>query len=269
MKKTIVKSALLAVVGACLVAGNAVAEPFFGDGGAALQTAVNGMTVTPAGSSSTNFATDMLADSSDSYWEINATGGSVATVMLETAGFADDNIFGVYASNDPTQRIILFEGVDGPGAQATLSIKDDGQVTVSKTTLVNGEWVGSFTSFDFGFTSFGYFLDTPGEGGIFFSDTSLNGDGLDHMAAYQGQGDMLKLPNVTAGLWSSNEYILAWEDLAGGGDKDYDDFIVMVESVSPAPVPEPATMLLFGTGIAGLTGMVRRRRMRNKQNSTL
>ena len=106
--------------------------------------------------------------------------------------------------------------------------------------------------------SFGYYLGDAA-GPVFYSDTSLNGDTSDHMLAYQGTGDTIQLPNIAPGTWTANEYALAWEDvLFPGADGDYNDMVLMVESVEPVPVP--AAVWLFGSGLIGLVGIARRKK---------
>ncbi len=223
----------------------------FGDGGAALQSVLDAITVTPP--SSIDVTTDEISDADDSMWSVTATGGAVSTLIVELAGLETTTVFGVYDSVDPTKQVIVFDGAASAGAQSVLSIKDDGSVFVNFVD----------TGVDFAANLFGFFLDsTPSREantGVWFSDTSLNPDGYDHMAAYQGTGDLVDLPGVAPGIWTPSEFILAWEDLNGGiADGDFNDFVVMVESVQPVPIPGAVWML--GSGLIAIVGFARRRR---------
>ena len=229
--------ALIAAMAGLLGNGLAQATVIFGDGGVSLQSILDGITTAPvAGDSSVDVVNDQFIN--DDYWAITG-GGAVSTIVIELAGAANSTSFGIFDRANRLNRVEIFDGPDSQGDQATIAIFADGSVTVNSID----------SNMDFAANAFGFYLDHVS--GLFYSDTSLNGDGVDHMAAYEGVGDTIQIPGLAPTTWAAAEFILAFEDLFGGGDTDYDDFVVLVNSIEA--IPEPGVLALLGMGLLALS----------------
>lgn len=189
-------------------------------------------------------------DANDSLW--SATGNLSASMVIELAGFAPNNSFGIYNALNPSERMQIFGG-----------------------SAVAGNVTGTIPSTPY--STFGFYLENTKEGFTFFSDSSLNDGGLDHMVAYAGQGETLGLGNNPASpdgsfVWDEDTLLLGWEDLSLG-DADYNDMVVMIKNVRlpsspgealtiPESVPDTAsTVSLLALSFLAI-GIIRHR-MRN------
>lgn len=174
---------------------------------------------------------------------------AVASMLIENAGY--ESAFGIYGfttdslgNATATSTLEIFNGADEPGIFTTKSIFFD---LLAGTAWIDGSGgtAGVLDGFDSSALigkEFGFYLSTP-VGNTFYTHTNLNADGVDHAAIY----DTLSF---------NGGVIVAWEDLYGGGDMDYDDMVIGVSDVQA--VSEPGTLALLGLGLAGL-GFARRK----------
>jgi len=241
------KLIILSILALCLSVSPATAAPWAAPA-QPLQDVLDNITLVtasnPTGVSTVDVTTDFEVP--DELWSMSGSGGAVASLIIELASFAPENIFGVY---DPgtLNRAPIFLGTAVQGDVALLSILADGSIKV------NG--VDSGLDLTNSAHDFGFYLDSSyyTDGGIWHSNSLNNADQQDHMFAYQGTGDEIQIPTLSAGPWADNEYVLAFEDLTlSAADWDYTDMVVMVESVAPVPVPGAVLLGILGLSAAGI-----------------
>lgn len=163
-----------------------------------------------------------------------------ATLLSESAGYANRNAFGVVDSSGSYSQIL--GGSNVPGDTGDLII--DGEQE-SKFALKSPQ--GIFTTSDDDNpdrSTHIVALEVTTAGTIFIEPTTLSGGSLTFDLLV---GDIL--------LFMEDLLVLGNINNKNPSDFDYNDMVVVVRS---SEIPEPATSLLFGMGLASL--FMRRRR---------
>ena len=155
---------------------------------------------------------------SDSYW--TAETNPAAYLVIELAGYAADNAFGLYEAGTPSNKLQVFAG-------------SDSGMTGKVTVVVPVSW-----------TAFGFYMENTSAGFTWYSDAALNaGGGLDHFVAFQGAAGA----TLSGASFDANDFVLAIEDL-NLGDQDYNDMVVLVQNVKPVP-DGGLTIAFLGLGL--------------------
>lgn len=226
MNKTLVKTLGAILVGSFLMVGNALATPVY-TGDSSTDWGANGDD-RPTGYYI--WSNDDLKTSWSVRWTGNNDGGDkFVGDWMGSVEFLGNELAGTGVGDGID--LVSWNNNDGP---------------VDYTNNFFGEKFTFAARAGGGFDGFDFTLETDilgtlrfNLGGEFYTALGLNGtdDGV-----------------VAQSLWIGGNNPMVNVDVFGDGETKYQRF------ETPAPVPEPTTMVLFGTGLIGLAGLARRKK---------
>jgi hypothetical protein len=205
-------------------------NPTGGDGpGTSLQDIFNDITVSGTPVDAVNDQTPFAVFQND------ASGGAVATMIIQLSANNQSTAFGLYDLWNTANKAQIFAPGAASGTQALVSFMANGDIYVNFALAAQGFGGG-----------FGFYIDLNNQQNTFYTQDSENVNGEAHALVYQGNGSTrIQVGDLNEGIFTPNELIMAWEDQPlDVSDNDYQDMVVLVESVSPY-VPEPATIAIW------------------------
>jgi len=157
-------------------------------------------------------------------WSKTSSSTQTHTIQFQGSLNAPAHLIGMYNSAAAVPPLyVLMSGAVGPLGFSTATFGAGGLLTINRFDA-NANFLSSTVYAGADPNGFGFYLSGPN--GTYYTQDFRNPGGFAQALAYKGTG-------VNAGTW-----FLCWEESsrAAGADNDFDDEVILMESVNPTPV---------------------------------